>query len=134
MKGVSTVIATILMLMIAVGLAAVTAGYVFNWFSGQTATSIDLDKVATRCVGTTITVYVKNTGTERLTADKITISGNTAAGGTIASTACGVVGTVFTPGGGALACTNTVTGSAGTNTIIVSGPTNTMKTTVSCSG
>lgn len=133
MKGVSTVIATILMLMIAIGLGAVTAGYVFNWFGTQTATAIELDNVATRCSGTSITVYVKNIGTDTLTADRVTISGTRANGAAIQSTNCGAATTTLTPGGGAVAC-NSVTGSAGTNTIIVSGPTNTQKMSVPCAG
>lgn len=133
MKGVSAVIATILMLMITIGLAGVAASYFFGWLTVQTATSIEVDPTATDCNSTRdITVYVRNTGTEQLSADNIKISGTQADGTPIAEQDCGPNTLTFDPGSGSKRCPNTVVGSSGTNKLIVSGPTNTARTYVTC--
>lgn len=62
MKGVSTVIATILMLMITIGLAGVAASYIFGWFAGETAVVLSIED--SECTVTGVTVWVRNEGTE----------------------------------------------------------------------
>ena len=132
-KGVSAVIATILMLMITIALAGMAYMYISGIFTAKTGIVIEIDETATSCSGTTITVYVRNMGTISTTADKVTISGTKPDGSAITSTTCGASTTTLTAGGAAVACA-TVTGGAGTNTIVVSGPTNTVRGTVYCAG
>ena len=132
MKGVSAVIATILMLMITIAIAGMAYMYISGMFTSKTGVVIEIDETATSCNGTTITVYVKNTGTIATNTGKVTLSGTKADGSAMTSKTCG--DDALPAGGGAVKCDNTLTGSAGTNTIIVSGPTNTARGTVYCTG
>jgi len=69
MKGISTVIATILMLLITIALAGTAYLYINGIFSSRTSVVLSLDGQSTFCAGTVsgvpgnITVYVKNDGT-----------------------------------------------------------------------
>ena len=130
MKGVSTVIATILMLMITIGLAGLAASYFFGWFGGSTARAISLDETATSCSGTAISVYVRNIGTELMDLDDITVT--TTAGSVVCGD--GNDDSPLTPGGASLRCDNTATGVAGNNNVVISGPANTIRATVFCTG
>ena len=132
-KGVSAVIATILMLMITIAMAGLAYGFISGAFTSKTGVVIEIDASSTTCTGTTITVYVRNTGTLPTTANLISNSGTNSQGGTIAAATCGVVGTNLYAGGGAVACA-TLTGTAGTNTIVSSGPSNSVSGTVYCPG
>jgi len=133
MKGISAVIATIMMLMITIALSGLAYMYISGIFTQKTGVVIELDETATDCPGTTITVYVRNVGTISTTADKVTVSGTNSQGVAIASVPCGLVGTQIVAGGGSIACA-TRTGTQGTNRMRVSGPANTATGTVYCSG
>jgi len=138
MKGISAVIATILMLMITIAMAGVAYMYISGIFTQQTGTITDIDESATSCLVTTITVYVRNSGTIAFDAQKITLSGTTSAGGSLtpaAGIACVAAATTLNAGGGSLKCTGTLTGATtGNNRIVVSGPSNTATGSVYCSG
>ena len=136
MKGISAVIATILMLMITIAMAGLAYMYITGIFTQTTGVIIELDATSTSCSGETITVYVRNKGTLSTTLNLITLSGTTSAGGTLAfspTTSCGGA-TALNAGAGSIACTSTGTGTAGTNTILASGPTQTARGTVYCTG
>jgi flagellin-like protein len=133
MKGVSAVIATILMLMITIAIAGMAYMYISGIFTAKTGVVIEMDETATSCTGTTITVYVRNIGTITTTADKVSVSGTMPDGSTIGSTDCGADTDDIEAGGAAFACT-TVTGGQGSNNIVVSGPTNTIRGPVYCAG
>jgi flagellin-like protein len=132
MKGVSAVIATILMLMITIALATLAYTYISGTFTGATGIVIELDAQATTCSGTTITVYVRNSGTIATDTSKVTLSGTNSAGDTIAGGTCG--NDDLNAGAGAVACDLTLTGTQGNNRVVVSGPQNTVSGTVYCSG
>ena len=136
MKGVSAVIATILMLMITIAMAGVAYMYISGIFTQQTGTVVQIDATATSCLGTTITVYVRDAGTSPFVDNLITLSGTTSTGVAIASVACDAAAPFVTlsAGGGAVACPTTLTGTAGTNRIVVAGPSNTVTGSVYCSG
>jgi flagellin-like protein len=134
MKGVSAVIATILMLMITIAMAGVAYMYISGIFTSKTGTIVEIDESATSCAGTSITVYVRNTGTIAFDKSKISISGTTSAGGPIASQSCAAG--PLNAGAGSSACGNLValTGTQGNNRIVVSGPSNTATGSIYCSG
>jgi flagellin-like protein len=135
MKGISAVIATILMLMITIALASVAYGYISGIFTQQTGVVIQLDATATSCSGTDITVYIRNTGTIAVTLEKIMISGTDSEGGTLGGGgACGLDSVTLAAGGGSVACTTLTGATQGTNTILASGPTNTARGTKYCTG
>ena len=89
MKGVSAVIATILMLMITIGLAAVAASYFFGWFTGQTAVVLSVDDA--ECNGG-YTVWVRNDGTQDSGTVTVAIDNDAAGDCSIASIGSGEVG------------------------------------------
>ena len=60
MKGVSTVIATILMLMITIGLAGLAASYFFNLAGSQTDVVLGVDSV--ECDGDEVMLWIRNDG------------------------------------------------------------------------
>lgn len=130
-KGVSAVIATILMLMITIALATLAYTYISGTFSEATGVVITIDE-ATSCSGTTITVYIRNGGTTATSTDLVTVSGTNSAGSAISSVTCG--DDSLNAGAGAVPCDNTLTGTQGTNKVVISGPTNTVTGTVYCSG
>lgn len=136
MKGISAVIATILMLMITIALAGLAYMYISGIFTQQTGVIIQLDATATSCSGTTITPYIRNTGTIAVTLDKIMISGTNSTGDSLSGGGvCGADTQTLAAGGGAIACTIPLQAATqGTNTIIASGPTNTARGTVYCTG
>lgn len=133
MKGVSAVIATILMLMITIALAGMAYMYITGVISTRTGVVIEMDESATSCTGASvITVYVRNDGTLRVDANTITVGGTAADGTAIVSATCtAAAGTYIDPGAGSLAC-QTVTGSQGTNQVVVEGPSNTVRGSVYC--
>jgi len=134
MKGISAVIATILMLMITIAMAGVAYMYISGIFTQQTGTITDIDESATSCTSTTITVYVRNPGTIAFNKNLITVSGTNSAGAALTLGGACTPGTL-NAGGGALPCGVTLTGATnGNNRIVVSGPSNTATGSVYCSG
>ena len=133
MKGISAVIATILMLMITIAMAGVAYMYISGIFTAKTGTLVEIDTTATSCTGTTITVYVRNTGTIAFNKNLISLSGTSSSGGTLTGGTC-TAGTL-NAGAGSVACGVSLTAATlGNNRIVVSGPSNTATGSVYCSG
>lgn len=68
MKGVSAVIATILMLMITIALSGMAYMYISGMFQSQTAT---IQLIDSYCSGGTATFIIRNTGTTNITASSL---------------------------------------------------------------
>lgn len=135
MKGISAVIATIMMLVITIALAGVAYLYISGIFTQQTGRIVALEESATFCNTTGIFLYVKNTGTQAFSKSNLNIGLQGSTLRDCNSTAAG--DTAVPPGGASVLCENSITGTAqGFNTIIVSGkglgPTNTIRTPISC--
>ena len=129
MKGVSTVIATLLMLIITIAIAGLAYSYITTTTSSSTKSALSLDP-SSNCtlVGTTryIGVVIRNDGTSATGASAITLAGTNPAGGAITGSpiACGAAGTSVNAGGTllcntAVALTGTI---AGTYYVTISGP------------
>jgi flagellin-like protein len=69
MKGISTVIATLLMLMITIALAGMAYMYISGVFTMQTQ---GIELVDAYCVGNNVTMVVRNIGTAPIPAGNIT--------------------------------------------------------------
>ncbi len=95
---------------------------------------IEIDETATSCSGTTINVYVKNTGDISTNAAQVILSGRDVEDNPMVGKTCGLGTTSLHPGAVATQCTSTLIGTAGTNTIVVSGPSNTDTGTIYCPG
>lgn len=133
MKGVSTVIATLLMLIITIALAGLAYTYISGVFTAKTAIILNFDEALTTCSGTTITPYVRNDGTVSITLDKVTISGKKGNGTAITATVCGAA-TANLGTGVSVQCA-AVTGSAGSNQLIVTAPAATSgRASIYCAG
>ena len=132
-KGISTIIASLLMLIITIALAGFAYTYISGVLTQRTSVVLSLYEVSTTCNGGTnaITVGVTNDGTNVIALSAITISGTNSAGSAITSAACAASGNLNA--GTTVTCTNTVTGSDGTNTIVVSGSGSVARGTVFCS-
>ncbi|MCX8190848.1 MAG: hypothetical protein N3D78_01500 [Candidatus Aenigmarchaeota archaeon] len=63
MKGVSDVIAMLLMLVITIGLVGLAYSYISGVFVTRTAVVLSVDQ-ATNCLGNTVNVFVRNDGTQ----------------------------------------------------------------------
>ena len=81
MKGISTVIATILMLMITIALAGTAYLYISGTFTQQTAVVLEI--LDATCSGDPISVTVQNSGTA--VAGAITVSATLPGGGSAGS-------------------------------------------------
>ncbi len=133
MKGVSTVIATLLMLIITIALAGLAYSYISGLFSSKTGKIVSIDSDATFCTGTTITAYISNDGTVDFTSNNVNVQKQ----GQVAA-ACTVAANNVVAGGAAVACTGYGTGvTQGNNIIVISGansngPTNTVRSNVFC--
>jgi FlaG/FlaF family flagellin (archaellin) len=111
MKAVSTVVATLLMLIITIGLAGIAYSYISGVLTTQTAVVLEL--VDSICDGTSITTTVRNSGTT--TSGAVTVSATNPAGASagscsIASIQPGLTGS----------CSFAKTGTAGTYRLLVS--------------
>jgi flagellin-like protein len=98
MKGVSEVIAILLMLVVTIGLVGIAYGYISGLLTAKTGVVLTIDP-ATSCPSDTITVYVRNDGTA--TASSVTVSATPSTGGT--STSC-TVGSINVPSGSSASC------------------------------
>ena len=63
MKGISDVIAMLLMLVITIGLVGLAYSYISGVFTARTAVVLSIVPEASSCTSTTITVAVRNDGT-----------------------------------------------------------------------
>ena len=130
MKGISTVVATLLMLIITIALAGLAYSYISGIFTARTAVVLAIDKADCDPTTNAITVALRNDGTSPINLNAITLSGTKADGSAIPSTTCAASGTLSA--GGTVTCSNTLTGSDGTNTIKASGGGSTATGTVYC--
>lgn len=134
MKGVSTVIATILMLVITISLAAFAYSYMTTIFTRETAMVLNIDDESS-CSRTTITVVLDNSGTSSVDATKVWLSGTNAAGGPITGAYCNTTAGATISAGTIYQCTSPLTGTAGTNTVRVKDPSGKTKSgIVPCTG
>lgn len=118
MKGISAVIATILMLMITIGLAGMAYTYISGVFTAKTGKIVEISY--TECVGTTVTLGIRNDGTTDMNLNELTI--------TIGGTSCSASGGF--PAG--KINITTCTGVSGSNKIRIVGPANVATGTVYC--
>lgn len=134
MKGISAVIATILMLMITIAMAGVAFMYIQGIFTQETAVKLELDENSRCAPDGTITVVLRNGGTSVVTADKISISGTASDGTPLGGIGlCGAAGLKLSAGGNATECTTRPTGGKlGSNTLVAVGPSNTARGVVYC--
>ncbi len=118
MKGISTVIATILMLMITIALAGMAYMYISGIYTARTGVVLAVDESSFCNTSTTgnLNIYVRNDGTLKTTLDLVTITGTKPDGTAITSAACAGSGDL-NPGAAAVKCTNGFSGGKGTNTI-----------------
>lgn len=63
MKGVSTIIATLLLLIITIALAGLAFGYIFGYFYSKTSVNLSFNANDQSCVGPSIIAAVENDGT-----------------------------------------------------------------------
>lgn len=108
MKGVSAVIATILMLVITIALAGLAYSYMSGILTQQMSVVLKIDGGATQCSGNTIAVYVKNDGTNNA---NVTVYSAATAGGLVSATPCEAAKEVAS--GALVGFTCTKTGTAG---------------------
>jgi flagellin-like protein len=74
MKGISPIIATILMLMITIALAGTAYMYISGVFTGRTAVVLSVSSAD--CNSTHVNVYVKNDGTLNSSAVTVSVDGS----------------------------------------------------------
>ena len=74
MKGVSAVIATILMLMITIALAGTAYLYITGIFGAKTSVVLSIDGTASTCSPAAINLVVKNDGTAVASLSSVTIT------------------------------------------------------------
>ncbi|MBI4009629.1 MAG: hypothetical protein HY361_00340 [Candidatus Aenigmarchaeota archaeon] len=112
-KGVSTVIATLLMLVITIALV----GFAYTYITGTTTarTGVVLGLIKSSCVGDSITVGVRNEGTAP--SGDITVSA-TQPDGTTAAGSCTIAS--VNPGLSGECTANRAIGGTGTNSLSVS--------------
>ena len=145
MKAVSTVVATLLMLIITIALAGVAYTYIAGIIPSRTGVVVTLDSANTTCAtlyGWTryITVQVRNDGTQAVSKGGITISGTRSDGSAIPSATCGpAVGSASVGAGQTAPCDyilaipgSPVNGTSGTNSIRLSTATTSGSGTVFC--
>lgn len=120
MKGVSTIIATLMILVIVLALGGLAYTFISGTTTQRIAVILEVDASITQCDATTdvITIGVRNSGTSSLPLSSVIITGANSTGGVIPSVSCSATGTLAA--GGRATCGNTVTGSDGNNNIIVS--------------
>jgi flagellin-like protein len=99
MKGVSAVIATILMLMITIALAGTAYMYITGVFQSRTAVVLAISD--SDCDDTEITVWVRNDGSQQATGVNVAIDGT--------DVTCGATGDIDVPAGGEGTCVVTRT-------------------------
>ncbi len=127
MKGISTIIGALIVLIITITLGGLAYTYITSTTQSQITKVLEITE--TTCSGTAITVGVKNTGTAAIDLSTIKISGTTSDGGPITEIACAATGQVNA--GVAKTCA-TVTGEKDTNTIKVTYGGKTLTGIVSC--
>jgi flagellin-like protein len=85
MKGVSTVIATLIMLVITIGLAGMAYMYISGVFTAQTQ---GIEIVDAWCSGGTVNIRIRNIGTMSISANSISVTQTAPAGDTANPATC----------------------------------------------
>jgi len=134
-KAVSTVIATLLMLIITIALAGTAYFYINSITSQATSVVIKFDPGLTFCDGTTntINVGVRNQGTDPVNSATVDISGRDASANPIVGGPCEAAPGNLIPAGTSGSCTVTLAGSDGSNTLIASAGGTTETISIFCS-
>lgn len=112
-KGISPILATLLLIVIAVAAVIVTYAWVMTFTTTQTTTAgkmIKFDSAVINSATDNATIYVRNTGTEVVTVDKIYVDGID-----YTAYARGLPATLTTTGTGATATLTLNGGAAGLN-------------------
>ena len=118
MKGISAVIGALIVLIITIALGGLAYTVITGTATRQIAGVISVDPSLTSCSGTSISVGVKNDGTDAITWSSISVSGTNSAGGALGNPgACTTAGSISAGTSGS--CGRTLTGTAGTNKITV---------------
>lgn len=130
MKGISTVIAALLLLVITIGLTGVAGWYLFGLFAQKTGVVLELDQEASYCSGSSISLYIRNIGTDDVSANKLYVK---VGSGTAQN--CSSSGTIGA-GGAPFECAAVSSGVAqGANQVLVIGSgvaTNSVRRTIYC--
>ena len=103
MKGISAVIATLIMLIITIGLAGLAYSYISGVFTSKTSVVLSVDG-SSYCNSTHIIAYIRNDGTTTSGAVTVTAydsNGNQIGTGSIASIASGEMQSTAIARGGA---------------------------------
>ena len=131
MKGISAVIATILMLMITIALAGTAYLYITGVFTSRTGVVLSIEQ-ATSCAANSgpITVWIRNDGTGVASVDYITITNSS--GSPSGATCAGVPGLLINAGRSInTTCSNRCCGS-GLYAITVSGGSSSAQGSIYC--
>jgi flagellin-like protein len=138
MKGISTVIATILMLMLTIALAGMAYMYISGIFTSRTSKIVEIDADASRCNRTHIFLYIRNIGTVKFDTGSVNIARQ---GYKMQACNSTVPLNDVLPGGNTILCTPygddaTYGVTSGFNTMVVTpgsgGPTNSRTSVVYC--
>jgi flagellin-like protein len=136
MKGVSAVIATIMMLVMTIALAGMAYMFISGAFTAQTGRIMELEAGAVTCTGATrnITVYIKNIGSIDYYTNETSVG---LAGATLSACDSTAAAQIVTAGSAPVKCGIQLLGSPGPNTVVVVGsgklgPTNSVRGTVYC--
>jgi len=92
MKGISDIIAVLLMLIITIGLAALAYSYISGVFTSRTAVKLSIDADTSSCDKSTFHFVVRNDGSTKSGAVTITVTDPN--GNNALSTACKISGGV----------------------------------------
>ncbi|TAL48540.1 hypothetical protein EPN87_00340 [archaeon] len=101
-KGVSDIIAMLLMLIMTIGLAGLAYAYISGVFTSKTAVVLSLDASASSCAPNNgaITVFVRNDGTQ--TSGSVTVTVTPPSG---AAVTCGAIASIAAGAEGSSSCT-----------------------------
>jgi flagellin-like protein len=127
MKAISTIIATILLLLITVSLAGSAYVFLGGALTGKTSKMISL--LDAQCNGTAITIVISNDGTDTVKSNELKILIN--------NKAVGNFGQDLNPRESKVNITTNGTGSAnilvkGSNVLMVASPSNSIRTNIYC--
>jgi flagellin-like protein len=128
MKGISAVIATLLLLVITLGLVGLAYGYITGIFGAKTGKVFSV--ISADCAGGTATVVLRNDGTVNMVSTDINLTAITPAAGEAGVCTAGAVPPMATGATGTLTFTNCATGR--THTWRASGPSNTERIVFHC--
>jgi len=126
MKGVSAIIATILMLVITIGLAGTAYVYISGMLTGKTAKTISL--LDASCTGSNIVIVISNDGTQNIAATELAAYLDGSAVAAADTDIDGLAINAHRTGVGTIS-----TGVAGTlHTVLITSPTNSGRIQVQC--